>query len=70
MSRYGQYDNVDNIFRQPDELCRSPPSHLRSFDSIGDPLTLYRFYPSSESTSVYTPLIFVDFISDSMAPSY
>ena len=44
MSRYGQYHNIDNILRQSDELCRSPP-HLCYSGPIGDPLTLYGHYP-------------------------
>ena len=64
ISRYGQYHNIDNIFKQPDESFRSPPSRLHYSDPIEDPLTLYGLYPLSESTSVHTSLTFIDSILD------
>ena len=43
-SHYGQYHNVDNILRQSDKFCWSPPSRLHYSDPIEDPLILYGHY--------------------------
>ena len=45
MSRYGQHHNVDNILRQPDGYCRSPPSRLCTLILLKIHLHPMGFYP-------------------------